>query len=54
VQWVITSYVLVLASLTLIGGALADTYGRARVLQIGCFLFGAAHRRTKLSPAPTT
>ena len=42
VQWVITSYVLVLASLTLIGGALADTYGRARVLQIGCFLFGAA------------
>jgi EmrB/QacA subfamily drug resistance transporter len=42
VQWVITSYVLVLASLTLVGGALADTYGRARVLQTGCFLFGAA------------
>lgn len=42
VQWVITSYVLVLASLTLVGGALADMYGRARVLQTGCFLFGAA------------
>ncbi len=42
VQWVINSYVLPLAALTLIGGALADTYGRARVLWIGCLLFGAA------------
>jgi EmrB/QacA subfamily drug resistance transporter len=42
VQWVITSYVLALAALTLIGGALADTYGRARILLIGCVLFGAA------------
>jgi len=42
VQWVITSYVLALATLTLIGGALADTYGRARTLRIGCFLFGVA------------
>jgi len=29
VQWVITGYVLALAALTLIGGALADTYGKA-------------------------
>jgi MFS family permease len=42
VQGVITSYVLALAALTLIGGALADTYGKARILVIGCFLFGAA------------
>jgi EmrB/QacA subfamily drug resistance transporter len=42
VQWVITSHVLAVASLTLIGGALADTYGRSRLLQIGCFLFGGA------------
>jgi EmrB/QacA subfamily drug resistance transporter len=42
VQWVINSYVLALAALTLIGGALADAYGKARMLQIGCFLFGAA------------
>jgi EmrB/QacA subfamily drug resistance transporter len=42
VQWVINSYVLALAALTLIGGALADTYGKARILLIGCFLFGAA------------
>jgi EmrB/QacA subfamily drug resistance transporter len=42
VQWVITSYVLALAALTLIGGALADAHGKARVLWIGCLLFGAA------------
>jgi EmrB/QacA subfamily drug resistance transporter len=42
VQWVITSYVLALAALTLIGGALADAYGRARVLWFGCLMFGAA------------
>jgi len=42
VQWVVTSYMLALAALTLIGGALADVYGRARVLLIGCLLFGAS------------
>jgi EmrB/QacA subfamily drug resistance transporter len=42
VQWVVNSYVLALATLTLIGGALADTYGKARMLWIGCLLFGAA------------
>ncbi len=42
VQWVISSYVLALASLTLIGGALADAYGKARILWIGCLMFGAA------------
>ena len=42
VQWVLNGYVLALASLTLIGGALADAYGKARMLAIGCLLFGAA------------
>jgi EmrB/QacA subfamily drug resistance transporter len=42
VQWVINSYMLALAALTLIGGALADAYGKARILWIGCLLFGAA------------
>jgi EmrB/QacA subfamily drug resistance transporter len=42
VQWVINSYILALAALTLIGGALADAYGKARILWIGCLLFGAA------------
>jgi len=35
VQWVM----LALASLTLIGGALADVYGKARMLALGCVLF---------------
>jgi EmrB/QacA subfamily drug resistance transporter len=49
VQWVVNSYVLALAALTLIGGALADTYGRARMLWIGCLLFGAASAGCALS-----
>ena len=42
VQWVLNGYALALAALTLIGGALADVYGKARVLRYGCFGFGAA------------
>jgi EmrB/QacA subfamily drug resistance transporter len=41
-QWVLNSYVLALAALTLTGGALADVYGKARVLRYGCLGFGAA------------
>ena len=41
VQWVLNGYVLALASHA-IGGALADVYGKARVLAIGCLLFGLA------------
>src|SRR5690606_11528336 len=37
-QWVLNGYVLALASLTLIGGALADAYGKARMLAAGCLL----------------
>lgn len=40
-QWVLNGYVLALAALTLIGGALADVYGKARILTLGCFAFGA-------------
>ena len=32
-QWVLNGYVLALAALTLIGGALADVYGKARALR---------------------
>src|SRR5436305_13784675 len=42
VQWVLNGYVLALAALTLIGGALADAYGKARVLAAGSLLFGIA------------
>ena len=41
-QWVLNGYVLALAALTLIGGALADVHGKARVLRYGCLGFGAA------------
>jgi EmrB/QacA subfamily drug resistance transporter len=41
-QWVLNGYVLALAALTLIGGALADVYGKARILVLGCLGFGAA------------
>ena len=51
IQWVINAYVLALASLTLIGGALADVYGRARVLAVGCVLFGVASAACALAPS---
>lgn len=50
VQWVLNGYVLALASLTLIGGALADVYGKARILAIGCVLFGLASAACALAP----
>src|SRR5262245_12494112 len=51
VQWVLNAYVLALASLTLIGGALADTYGKARMLALGCLVFGAASAACALAPS---
>jgi EmrB/QacA subfamily drug resistance transporter len=51
VQWVLNGYVLALASLTLIGGALADAYGKARILAFGCLLFGAASAACALAPS---
>lgn len=50
VQWVLNGYVLVLASLTLIGGALADSYGKARILALGCLIFAAASVACALAP----
>jgi EmrB/QacA subfamily drug resistance transporter len=51
VQWVLNAYVLALASLTLIGGALADLHGKARMLSIGCLAFGAASAACALAPS---
>src|SRR3954471_3522747 len=39
VQWVLNGYTLALASLTLIGGALADVYGKTRMLALLWRLF---------------
>ncbi|MFC0401375.1 MFS transporter [Paraburkholderia rhizosphaerae] len=52
VQWILNGYMLALASLTLIGGALADVYGKARVLILGCMLFGLASVACALAPSP--
>lgn len=41
-QWMVDAYVLVFAGLLLTMGALGDRFGRARALQVGLVLFGAA------------
>jgi EmrB/QacA subfamily drug resistance transporter len=51
VQWVLNGYVLALASLTLIGGALADAHGKARMLTIGCLLFGVTSVACAVAPS---
>jgi EmrB/QacA subfamily drug resistance transporter len=51
VQWVLNGYVLALAALTLIGGALADVYGKARMLELGCLSFGAASAACIFAPS---
>jgi EmrB/QacA subfamily drug resistance transporter len=51
VQWVINGYVLALAALTLIGGALADHYGKARMLGVGCLGFGLASAACVIAPS---
>jgi EmrB/QacA subfamily drug resistance transporter len=51
VQWVLNGYVLALSALTLIGGALADHYGKARMLAVGCIGFGLASAACGISPS---
>ncbi len=51
VQWVLNGYVLALAALTLIGGALADVYGKARMLGVGCLGFGLASAACIVAPS---
>jgi len=51
VQWVLNGYVLALAALTLIGGALADVYGKARMLAAGCVGFGLASAACMAAPS---
>jgi EmrB/QacA subfamily drug resistance transporter len=53
VQWVLNGYILALASLTLIGGALADAHGKARMCALGCLLFAAASIACALAPSAT-
>ncbi|MBM3131934.1 MAG: MFS transporter, partial [Chloroflexi bacterium] len=41
-QWIVDAYVLAFAALLLTMGALGDRFGRALLLRIGIFVFGAA------------
>jgi EmrB/QacA subfamily drug resistance transporter len=52
-QWVVTGYLLTLASFILLGGALGDRYGRRRVFRIGAWWFGLASLACALAPSLT-
>lgn len=50
-QWILSGYLLTLASLILLGGSLGDRYGRRRVFVIGAVLFSAASLLCALAPS---
>jgi EmrB/QacA subfamily drug resistance transporter len=50
-QWVVEAYLLLLASLMLVGGSLGDLYGRRRIFAIGVAGFGASSLICALSPS---
>jgi MFS family permease len=51
VQWVQESYTLVFAALLLVFGALADRFGRRRILVIGLLIFGVASVLAAFAPS---
>jgi EmrB/QacA subfamily drug resistance transporter len=53
-QWVATGYLLTLAGLLLLGGALGDRYGRRRVFLVGVVWFGLASLLCGIAPNITT
>ena len=50
-QWVLTGYLLALASLILLGGALGDRFGRRRVFLIGTIWFAVASLMSGAAPS---
>lgn len=50
-QWVVNSYLLTLGSLILVGGSLADLFGRRRVFALGVGGFGVASAGCALAPS---
>jgi len=50
-QWVVESYLLLLASLVLVGGSLGDLYGRRRIFAIGVAGFGASSLVCAIAPS---
>jgi EmrB/QacA subfamily drug resistance transporter len=53
-QWIVDSYVLVLAAFLLAAGTFADRFGRRRVYCLGLAAFGAASLACGLAPGPET
>jgi EmrB/QacA subfamily drug resistance transporter len=53
-QYVVTTYGTVLGGFLLLGGRLADTFGRRRVLQAGLVLFALASLTAGLAHSPVT
>ncbi|THF86456.1 MFS transporter [Deinococcus sp. KSM4-11] len=53
VQWVVNAYALMLAALTLVGGALGDAFGRRRVYSWGVGVFALASLACGLAPTLT-
>ena len=51
-QWVVNGYLLALASLVLVGGALGDRLGRRRVYLVGVTWFGIASALCALAQSP--
>ncbi len=49
-QWTVSAYMLTLAALILLGGALGDRYGRRRIFVIGVVWFAAASLLCGLAP----
>jgi EmrB/QacA subfamily drug resistance transporter len=49
-QWVVNAYLLTLASLILVGGALGDRFGRVRLYRIGVVWLGGASVLCALAP----
>ncbi|MCT9108556.1 MFS transporter [Streptomyces mirabilis] len=50
-EWTVDAYTLVLASLLISSGALADRFGRRRVFQVGLVVFGAASLVCAIAPS---
>src|SRR5262249_2548278 len=49
-HWVVESYSLALSSLVLVGGTLADRYGRRRIFTVGTVVFAASSLACALAP----
>jgi EmrB/QacA subfamily drug resistance transporter len=50
-EWAVNAYTVVLASLLMVSGALADRFGRRRVFQCGLLVFGLASLACALAPS---